>query len=132
MLITENNSDIDSDSESEISVNDSGSNESFLSDFSDDKEMESSDNLTQVRNFCELGIGNPLLPQPRFPFTAQFQQLAHLNIDLGNGTQQFLDIFYNNNLLKLIVSETNKYTDRIIRNSNLRNEKQSKKMGTNI
>ncbi|GFU75962.1 hypothetical protein TNCV_2088001 [Trichonephila clavipes] len=33
-LIIENNSDIDSDKESKISVNNSGSNESLLSDFS--------------------------------------------------------------------------------------------------
>jgi len=59
-LITEYNSDIGSDNESEISLNDSGSCESSLSDFSSDEETESSDDLTQVRNFCEIDTSNPI------------------------------------------------------------------------
>lgn len=124
-LITEYNSDIGSDSESEISLNDCGSCESSLSDFSSDEETESSDNLTQVRNFCEIDINNPPPPPPRFPFTAN--PAIHLNIDVSDGTLQFLDIFFDDNLLEVIVSETNKYADRSIRNCNLRRNSRAKK-----
>ncbi|KAF8789104.1 hypothetical protein HNY73_007074 [Argiope bruennichi] len=124
-LITDDNSYSGSDSESEISLNDSGSYESSFSDFSSDEETESSDDLTQVRNFCELDITNPPSPLPRFPFTAN--PAVHLNIDLSNGTLQFLDIFFDDNLLEIIVSETNKYADRTIRNSNLRRKSRAKK-----
>ncbi|GBM28228.1 PiggyBac transposable element-derived protein 4 [Araneus ventricosus] len=124
-LITDDNSYSGSDSESESSLNDSGSYESSFSDCSSDEEMESSDDLTQVRNFCELDITNPPSPPPRFPFTAN--PAVHLNIDLSNGTLQFLDIFFDDNLLEIIVSETNKYADRTIRNSNLRRKSRAKK-----
>ncbi|XP_035217417.1 piggyBac transposable element-derived protein 4-like [Stegodyphus dumicola] len=97
-LITDDNSYSGSDSESEISINDSGSNESSFSDFSSDEETESSDDLTQVRNFCELNITNPHSPPPRFPFTA-----------------------------KSSFSETNKYADWTIHSSNLRRKSRAKK-----
>ncbi|GBN81316.1 hypothetical protein AVEN_33209-1 [Araneus ventricosus] len=126
-LITDDNSYSGSDSESEISLNDSGSYESSFSDCSSDEETESSDDLTQVRNFYELDITNPPSPPPRFPFTAN--PAVHLNIDLSNGTLQFLDIFFDDNLLEIIVSETNKYADRTIRNSNLRRKSRAKKNG---
>ncbi|GFV84870.1 hypothetical protein TNCV_4298521 [Trichonephila clavipes] len=42
---------------------------------------------------------------------------SSLNIDFDNGTLQFLDIFFEDNLLELIVCETNKYANWIIRNS---------------
>lgn len=52
--ITDYNYDIGSDSESENSLNDSGSCESSLLDFSSDQETESLGNITHVRNFVKL------------------------------------------------------------------------------
>lgn len=52
--ITDYHYDIGSDSEAEISLNDSGSCESLLLDFSSDQETESLDNITHVRNFVKL------------------------------------------------------------------------------
>ncbi|GFV00426.1 uncharacterized protein TNCV_3644041 [Trichonephila clavipes] len=104
---------------------DAGSNESLLSDFSSDEETERSDDLTQVRNFCELDIRNLSLSPPRFPLIANPEVL--LNIDLVNGALQFRDIFFDDNLLELIVSETNRYADRIILNSNPRMKSRARK-----
>ncbi|GFT16980.1 hypothetical protein NPIL_333151 [Nephila pilipes] len=70
-LLIEGNSDIGSDSESEISLNDSGIYKSLLLDFSSDEESEMLDDLTQVRNFYEIDTSNPSLA-PHF-FSLQIQ-----------------------------------------------------------
>ncbi|GFT33934.1 piggyBac transposable element-derived protein 4 [Nephila pilipes] len=90
---------------------------SLLSDFSSDEETEMLDDLTQVRNFCEIDTSNPPFAPPRFPFTTNPD--VHLNSDISDGTLQFLDIFFDDNPLEMIVAETNQYADRFIRNSNL-------------
>lgn len=54
--------------------------------------MENSDDLIQVQNFCEIDTSN-LPPLPRFPFAENLA--VHLDIDVSDGTLQFLDIFFN-------------------------------------
>ncbi|GFT46785.1 uncharacterized protein NPIL_305801 [Nephila pilipes] len=78
---------------------------SLLSDFSSEEKTEMLDDLTQVRNFCDVDTSNPPLAPPRFPFTAY--PAVHLNSDISDGTLQFLDIFFDDNLLEMIVAETN-------------------------
>ncbi|GFU26649.1 piggyBac transposable element-derived protein 4 [Nephila pilipes] len=77
-LVIESNSDIRSDDESEISLNDSVSYECSLSDFSSDEETENLDDL------CEIDTSNPPLALLRFPFTVN--PTFHLNINLSNRT----------------------------------------------
>ncbi|GFT80999.1 uncharacterized protein NPIL_703201 [Nephila pilipes] len=86
------------DSESEISMNDSGSYKSSLSDFSSNEETKMLHDLTQVWNFCEIDTSNPPLAPPCFPFIVN--PTVHLNIDISNGTLQFLDIFFDDISLK--------------------------------
>ncbi|GFS60508.1 piggyBac transposable element-derived protein 4 [Nephila pilipes] len=62
---------------------------------------------------------------PRFLFTANLA--VHLNSDIRDGTLQFLDIFFDDNLLEMIVAETNQYADRFIRNSNLQRNIRTRK-----
>ncbi|GFT19674.1 uncharacterized protein NPIL_404091 [Nephila pilipes] len=85
---------------------------SSLSDFSSDEEMKMLDDLTQVRNFSEIDTSNPPLATPFFPFAAN--RAVHKNIDISDGTLQFLDIFFDDNLLEMIVAETNQYADQFI------------------
>lgn len=124
-LLEDDHSDNDSDSESEVSINDSGSCESSLSDFSSDEDTETSDDLIQVRNFCEIDTNNSPAPPPRFPFTVQ--PGVHKNMDVRDGTLQFIEIFFDDNLIEMIASETNKYADKSIRNSNLRRYSRARK-----
>ncbi|GFT92732.1 piggyBac transposable element-derived protein 4 [Nephila pilipes] len=98
---------------------------SLLSDFSSDEETEMLDDLTQVRNFCEIDTSNPPFAPARFPFTTN--PAVHLNSDISDGTLQFLDIFFDDNLLEMIVAETNQYADRFIRNSNLQRNIRTRK-----
>lgn len=58
--------------------------------------MENSNDLIQVQNFCEIDTSN-LSPLPRFPFAEN--PAVHLDIGVTDGTLQFLDIFFNDNLL---------------------------------
>ncbi|GFS47607.1 hypothetical protein NPIL_482021 [Nephila pilipes] len=60
------------------------------------------DVLTQVLNFYEIDTSNPSLALPRFPFTAN--RAVHKNIDISDGNLQFLDIFFDDNLLEMIVT----------------------------
>ncbi|GFT74859.1 piggyBac transposable element-derived protein 4 [Nephila pilipes] len=83
------------------------------------------DDLTQVRNFCEIDSSNPPLGPPHFSFNAN--PALYLNIDIRDGTQQFLDIFLDDNLIEMIVAETNQYTDQFIRNSNLQRYSRTRK-----
>ncbi|GFU04713.1 piggyBac transposable element-derived protein 4 [Nephila pilipes] len=101
---------------------------SLLSDFSSDEETEMLDGLTQVLNFCEIDTSNP----PRLPFTTN--PAFHLNSDISDGTLKFLDIFFDDNLLEMIVTETNQYADRFIRNGNLQRNTRTKeeKRSSNI
>ncbi|GFU12744.1 uncharacterized protein NPIL_332161 [Nephila pilipes] len=96
-LLIEDNSAIGSDSESEISLIDSGSYESSLLDFSSDEETEMLDDFNQVGNFYEIDTSNPPLAPLCFPFTA-----VDLKIDISHGTLPFLDIFFDDNLLEMI------------------------------
>ncbi|GFT33192.1 piggyBac transposable element-derived protein 4 [Nephila pilipes] len=98
---------------------------SLLSDFSSDEEMEMLDDFTQVRNFCEIDTGNPTLAPSHIPFTVN--PAVHLNNDISDGTLQILDIFFDDNLLEMIVAETNQYADRFIRNSNLQRNSKTRK-----
>ncbi|GFT38724.1 piggyBac transposable element-derived protein 4 [Nephila pilipes] len=83
------------------------------------------DDLTQVRNFCEIDTSNPSLAPPCFLFTAN--PAVHLNIDISDRTLQFFDIFFNDDLLEMIVAETNQYADRFIRNSYLQRNSRTRK-----
>ncbi|GFS79332.1 piggyBac transposable element-derived protein 4 [Nephila pilipes] len=83
------------------------------------------DDLTQVRNFCEIDTSNPPFAPPSFPFTTN--PAVHLNSDISDGTLQFLDIFFGDTLLEMTVAETNQYADRFIRNSNLQRNIRTRK-----
>ncbi|GFU44071.1 piggyBac transposable element-derived protein 4 [Nephila pilipes] len=97
-----------------------------LSDSSrDEEETEMLDELTQVRNFCEIDTSNPPLAPPRFPFTANPN--VHFNIDIILLTLQFLDIFFDDNLLEMKDAETNQYADRFTRNSNLQRNSRTRR-----
>ncbi|GFU01208.1 piggyBac transposable element-derived protein 4 [Nephila pilipes] len=97
-----------------------------LSDSSrDEEETEMLNELTQVRNFCEIDTSNPPLAPPRFPFTANPN--VHFNIDISEGTLIFLDIFFHDNLLEMKDAETNQYADRFTRNSNLQRNSRTRR-----
>lgn len=49
-----------------------------------DQEMESSDDLIQVQNVCEIDTSNPLPTVPQFPFTAN--PAIHLHIGVSHET----------------------------------------------
>ncbi|GFT14152.1 piggyBac transposable element-derived protein 4 [Nephila pilipes] len=133
-FIIEGNSDIGTYSESESSLNDSGRYECSLSDFSSDEEMAMLDDLTQIRNFYKIDTSNSPLGPPCFNFTPN--PAVCLNIDISVGTLHCLDIFFDVNLLEMIVAETNQYADQFTRNSNLernnRRRKQERKTKNEI
>ncbi|GFT31487.1 piggyBac transposable element-derived protein 4 [Nephila pilipes] len=82
--------------------------------------------FTRVQNFCEINTNNPPLAPPRFLYIAN--PAVHLNIDISKGILQFLDIFFDDNLLEMIVAETNnQYVDRNTRNSNLHRNNRTNK-----
>lgn len=58
LLITEYNSDIVSDSELEVYLNDSDTCKCLLLDYRDEV-RENLEDLTQVQNFCEIDSSNP-------------------------------------------------------------------------
>lgn len=115
--------DWDSETESEMSVNDSGSSVSLLDD---DSSESSVDDLQPARQFFEIDCDNPPPPPPRFAFTGSPE--IHLNIDMSAGKLQFYDVFMDDYLLDITVRETNRYAEQsIIQNGHLRRHSRSKK-----
>ncbi|GFV16863.1 uncharacterized protein TNCV_3363601 [Trichonephila clavipes] len=90
-----------------ISINDSGSIDSFSDDFDFDISDDENDDLSQARNFYEIDCNNPSAPPPRFAFTNTPE--IHLDYDASSGKMQYYEALIDNNLIDLIVHETNRY-----------------------
>ncbi|GFW26701.1 uncharacterized protein TNCV_2850911 [Trichonephila clavipes] len=95
-------------------------------DISDDE----NDDLIQARNFYEIDCNNPSAPSPRFAFTSTPE--IHLDFDASSSKMQYYEALINNNLIDLIVHETNLYAEQTIGSSIPRRHSRSKKMGANI
>ncbi|GFV71172.1 hypothetical protein TNCV_410551 [Trichonephila clavipes] len=83
--INDYDSDLESETDSEISINDSGSIGSFSDDFDFDI---SDDDLSQARNFYEIDCNNPSAPPPRFASTNTPE--IHLDFDAKGGKGNIL------------------------------------------
>ncbi|GFT84196.1 uncharacterized protein TNCV_1150081 [Trichonephila clavipes] len=81
--INDYDSDLESETDSEISINDSGSIDSFSDDFDFDISDDENDDLSQARNFYEIDCNNPSAPPPRFAFTNTSE--IHLDFDASSG-----------------------------------------------
>ncbi|GFS59507.1 piggyBac transposable element-derived protein 4 [Trichonephila clavipes] len=104
--------DLESETDSEISINDSESIDSFSDDFDFDISDDENDDLSQARNFYEIDCNNPSAPPPRFAFTNTSG--IHLEFDASSGKMQYYEALIDNNL---IVHETNRYAEQTIRSS---------------
>ncbi|GFT08632.1 piggyBac transposable element-derived protein 4 [Trichonephila clavipes] len=102
--INDYDSDLESETDSEISINDSGSIDSFSDDFDFDINDDENDDLSQARNFYEIDCINPSAPPPRFAFTNTPE--IHLDFDASSGKMQYYEALIDNNLIDLIVHET--------------------------
>ncbi|GFX61710.1 piggyBac transposable element-derived protein 4 [Trichonephila clavipes] len=116
--------DYDSDLESEISINDSGSIGSFSDDFDFDISDDENDDLSQARNFYKIDCNNSSAPPPRFAFTNTPE--IHLDFDASSG-KMYYEALIDNNLIDLIVHETNRCAEQTIRSSIPRRHSRSKK-----
>ncbi|GFU95198.1 piggyBac transposable element-derived protein 4 [Trichonephila clavipes] len=121
--INDYDSDLESETDSEISINDSGSIDSFSDDF--DFDISDDENLSQARNFYEIDCNNPSAPPPRFAFTNTPE--IHLDFDVSSGKMQYYEALIDNNLIDLIVYETNRYAEQTIGSSIPRRHSRSKK-----
>ncbi|GFX70391.1 hypothetical protein TNCV_249131 [Trichonephila clavipes] len=110
---------------SEISINDSGSIDSFSDDFDFDISDDENDYLNQARNFYEIDCNNPFAPPPRFAFTNT--PGIHLDFDASSGKMQYYEALIDNNLIDLIVHETNCYAEQTIGSSIPHRHSRSKK-----
>lgn len=120
--LLDSDTDVESDSESDISMNDSGSCESFLDDIDSSDEDDNSDDLNEARKFYVVDCDNPPVAHPRFKFTE-----VNIHFDDSKGKLQFYDAFIDNNLIDMIVLETNRYAEQCIQGSVLRRHSRSKK-----
>ncbi|GFW40567.1 integrase catalytic domain-containing protein [Trichonephila clavipes] len=111
--------------DSEISINDSGSIDSFSDDFDFDISDDENDDLSQARNFYEIDCNNPSAPPPRFAFTNTPE--IHLDFDASSGKMQYYEALIDNNLIDLIVHETDRYAEQTIGSSIPRRHSRSKK-----
>ncbi|GFV70479.1 piggyBac transposable element-derived protein 4 [Trichonephila clavipes] len=107
--------DLESETDSEISINDSGSIDSFSDDLNFDISDDENDDLSQARNFYAIDCNNPSAPPPRFAFTNTPE--IHLDFDASSGKMQYYETLIDNNLIDLIVHETNHYAEQIIGSS---------------
>ncbi|GFU53901.1 piggyBac transposable element-derived protein 4 [Trichonephila clavipes] len=123
--INDYDSDLESETDSEISINDSGSIDSFSDDFDFDISDDENDDLSQARNFYEIDCNNPSAPPPRFAFTNTHE--IHLDFDASSGKMQYYEALIDNNLIDLIVHETNRYAEQTIGSSIPRRHSRSKK-----
>ncbi|GFW35302.1 piggyBac transposable element-derived protein 4 [Trichonephila clavipes] len=80
--INDYDSDLESETDSKISINDSGSIDSFSDDFDFDISDDENDDLSQARNFYEIDYNNPSAPPPRFAFTNTPE--IHLDFDASS------------------------------------------------
>ncbi|GFX13623.1 uncharacterized protein TNCV_1921361 [Trichonephila clavipes] len=102
--INDYDSDLESETDSEISINDSGSIDIFSDDFDFDISDDENDDLSQARNFYEIDCNNPSAPPPRFAFTNTPE--IHLDLDASSGKMQYYEALIDNNLIDLIFHET--------------------------
>ncbi|GFW87146.1 piggyBac transposable element-derived protein 4 [Trichonephila clavipes] len=109
----------------EISINDSGSIDSFSDVFNFDISDDENDDLSQARNFYEIDCNNPSAPPPRFAFTNTPE--IHLDFDASSGKMQYYEALIDNNLIDLIVHETNRYAEQTIGSSIPHRHSRSKK-----
>ncbi|GFT77274.1 uncharacterized protein TNCV_3165681 [Trichonephila clavipes] len=123
-------SDLQCETDSEISINDSGSIDSFSDDFDFDISDDENDDLSQARNFYKIDCNNPSAPPPTFAFTNTPE--IHLDFDASSGKMQYSEALIYNNLIDLIVHETNRYAEQTIGSSIHRRHSRSKKMEANI
>ncbi|GFW84942.1 piggyBac transposable element-derived protein 4 [Trichonephila clavipes] len=123
--INDYDSDLESETDSEISINDSGSIDSFSDDFDFDISDDENDDLSQGRNFYEIDCNNPSTPPPRFAFTNTPE--IHLDFDASSGKMQYYEALIDNNLIDMIVHETNRYAEQTIGSSIPRRHSRSKK-----
>ncbi|GFU62703.1 piggyBac transposable element-derived protein 4 [Trichonephila clavipes] len=126
--INDYDSDLESETDSEISINDSGSIDNFSDDFDFDISDDENDDLSQARNFYEIDCNNPSAPPPRFAFTNTPE--IHLDFDASSGKMQYYEELIDNNLIDLIVHETNRYAEKTIGSSIPRRHSRSKKWET--
>ncbi|GFU15916.1 piggyBac transposable element-derived protein 4 [Trichonephila clavipes] len=120
--INDYDSDLESETDSETSINDSRSIDSFSDDFDFDI---SDDDLIQARNFYEIDCNNPSAPPPRFAFTTTPE--IHLEFDASSGKMQYYEALIDNSLIDLIVHETNRYAEQTIGSRIPRRHSRSKK-----
>ncbi|GFV10271.1 uncharacterized protein TNCV_3439571 [Trichonephila clavipes] len=113
--INDYDSDLESETDSKISINDSGSIDSFSDDFDFDISDDENDDLSQARNFYGIDCNNPSAPPPRFAFTNTPE--IHLDFDASSGKMQYYEALIDNNLIDLIVHETNHYAEQTVGSS---------------
>ncbi|GFW52612.1 hypothetical protein TNCV_2391921 [Trichonephila clavipes] len=102
--INDYDSNLESETDSEISINDSGSIDSFSDNFDFDISDDENDDLSQARNFYEIDFNNPSAPPRRFAFTNTPE--IHLDFDASSVKMQYYEALIDNNLIDLIVHET--------------------------
>ncbi|GFV29141.1 hypothetical protein TNCV_4601731 [Trichonephila clavipes] len=123
--INDYDSDLESETDSEISINDSGSIDSFSDDFDFDISDDENDDLRQARNFYEIDCNNLSAPPPRFAFTNTPE--IRLDFDVSSGKMQYYEALIDNNLIDLIVHETNRYSEQTIGIPEVKNGSQLQK-----
>ncbi|GFS64891.1 piggyBac transposable element-derived protein 4 [Trichonephila clavipes] len=120
--INDYDSDLESETYSKISINDSRSIDSFSDYFDFDISDDENDDLSQARNFYEIDCNNPSAPPPRFAFTNTPE--IHLDFDASSGKMQYYEALIDNNL---IVHETNRYAEQTFGSSIPRKHSRSKR-----
>lgn len=89
----------------------SGSESDTVSEESSSDELHGPDVFGEARNWCEMN--EHTLPRPRFPFSAS----AKLNFvpDEDENLLQFFEKLFSNDIVDIIVVETNRFADSYIR-----------------
>lgn len=96
-----------SDSEEE-SLMDS-SDEEFLSSSS---ESESDDEIENVRNWCEIDTTTKVVPPPKFDFAGD--PGIKVTISDAEDPLEYFGLFFDENIMKYIIEETNRYANNRI------------------
>lgn len=115
----------DSDSESDFSL-DSDSDIDFSDCFSySDKSDHDSMNLQSVRQWCKIDMKNIPSPPPLVPFSGN----PGLTVNIANNASilSYFELLFDDQILRMIVQETNRYAQQYIHKTVCKEESRWKK-----
>lgn len=103
------------ESDSDLDISESGSESSFSSLDSEDSDVEV-DVLADARQWCAINNGELPPSPPRFPFLSASK--INVDFDANADILQFIEIFFDEDLVTLIVNETNRYAEQYMQGEN--------------